>query len=90
MIDRLLRRALWWYRSANSFVTGEFSAPRWLENAGNAAAVRHNTRILRRAIDYPDKSKLDPRLPYRAAYAKIAYARNELIAREIRKMGKTA
>jgi hypothetical protein len=33
-------------------------------------------------IHYPDKTKLDTRLPYRAAYAKIAYARNELIAHD--------
>jgi hypothetical protein len=33
-------------------------------------------------IHYPDKSQLDVRLPYRVAYAKIAYARNELIARD--------
>lgn len=33
-------------------------------------------------IHLPDKTKLDKRLPYRAAYAKIAYARNELIARD--------
>ena len=30
----------------------------------------------------PDKSKLDKSLPYKAAYAKIAYARNTLIARD--------
>jgi len=31
-------------------------------------------------IHWPDNSKLDPNLPRRAAYAKICYARNTLIA----------
>ncbi len=33
-------------------------------------------------IHYPDKSKLDEALPFRAAYREIAYARNLLIARD--------
>lgn len=33
-------------------------------------------------IHYPDKSKIDQTKPYRVAYAIIAYARNELIARD--------
>ncbi len=37
---------------------------------------------VRPTIHYPDRSKLDPKLPARAAWAKVNYARNSLIARD--------
>jgi hypothetical protein len=33
-------------------------------------------------VHYPNTQDLDPHIPYKAAYAKIAYARNTLIARD--------
>ena len=54
------------------------------KGADNFCEIIHNNLDFPKdmIIHYPDKSKLDPRLNYRAAYAVICYERNTKIAED--------